>query len=61
MGYAKRLELTLVSSINELWLVKLIYVEDVIPLTWSVFTLVCFTRLIYIYIYKKNVQPKKKE
>ena len=54
-----RHELTLVSSINDLWLVRLIYIGDVVPLSWGVFTLVCFTRLwyliwyIYIYIYRR--------
>ena len=43
--YSMRLELTLVSSINDLWLVRLVYVGVVVPLSWSVFTLVCFTRL----------------
>ena len=36
-----RLELTLVSSINDLWLFRLVYVGVVVPLSWSVF--------IYIY------------
>ena len=45
MGYSMRLELTLVFSINDLCLVRLIYIEVVVPLSWSVFTLVCFTRL----------------
>ena len=45
IGYSMRLELTLVSCINDLWLVKLIYVGVVVPLSWCVFTLVCFTRL----------------
>ena len=50
-GYSMRLELTLVSRINDLWLVKMVYIEVVVPLSWSVFTLVCFTIFIYIYIY----------
>ena len=45
MGYSMRFELTLVSSINDPWLVKLVYIGVVVPLTWGVFTLVCFTRL----------------
>ena len=45
MGYSMRLELTLVSSIDDPCLVKLVYIEIVIPLSWSVFTLVCFTSL----------------
>ena len=45
MGYSMRLELTLVSSINDLWLVKLVYIGVVVPLSWCVFTLVCFIRL----------------
>ena len=46
MGYSMRLELTLVSSINDLWLVKLVYIGVVVPLSWSVFTLVCFKNKI---------------
>ena len=45
MGYSMRLELTLVSSINDRWLVKLVYIGVVVLLSWSVFTLVCFNRL----------------
>ena len=45
MGYSMRLELTLVSSINELWLVKMVYKGIVVPRSCSVFTYVCFTRL----------------
>ena len=45
MGYSMRLELTLVSSTNDPWLVKLVYIGVVVPLSWSVITLVCFTRL----------------
>ena len=45
MGYSTRLELTLVSIINDLWLVKMVYIGVVVPLSWSVFTLVYFTRL----------------
>ena len=47
MGYSIRLELTLVSSINDPWLIKLVYIGVVaVPLSWSAFTLVYF---IYIY------------
>ena len=49
-GYSMRLELTLVSSINDLWLVTLVYIGVVVPLSWSVFTLVLFTRLFLKYI-----------
>ena len=45
MGYSIRLELTLVSSINDLWLVKLVYIGVVVPISWCVITLVCFIRL----------------
>ena len=45
MGNSMRLELTLVSSIIDPWLVKLVYIGVVVPLSWSVFTLVCFTCL----------------
>ena len=48
MGYSIRLDLTLVSSINDLWLIRLVYIRVVIPLSWSVFTLVCFTSLWYL-------------
>ena len=48
MGYSMGLELTLVSSINNPWLVKLVYIGDVVPLSWGVFTLVCFTLLWYL-------------
>ena len=44
----------LVSSINDPWLVKLVYIGVVVPLSWSVFTLVCF--YIYIYIYIRAVK-----
>ena len=50
MEYSMRLELTLVSSINDLWLVKLVYIGVVVPLSWSVFTLFCFCIYIYIYV-----------
>ena len=49
--YSMRLELTLVSSINDSWLVKLVYIGVVIPLSCSVFTLVWFIRLWYLYVY----------
>ena len=45
MRYLMRIELTRVSSINDLLLVKLVHVGIVVPLSWGVFTLVCFTRL----------------
>ena len=45
MGYSMRLELTLVSSINDLWLDRLVYIGVVVSLSWGVFTLVCFTLL----------------
>ena len=45
MSNSMRLELTLFSSINYLWLVKLVYIGFIVPLSWGVFTLVCFTRL----------------
>ena len=45
MGCSMRVELTLVSSINDLWLVRLVYIGVVVPLSWSVFTVVCLTRL----------------
>ena len=32
MGYSMRLELTRVSSINDPWLVKLVYIGVVVPL-----------------------------
>ena len=51
MGYSMRLELTLVSSINDHCLVRLVYIVVVVPLSWSVFTLVCLYIYIYIYIY----------
>ena len=35
MGYSMRLELTLVSSINDLWLVKLVYIGVLVSLSWS--------------------------
>ena len=47
MGYLMRLELTLVSSMNDLLLVQLVYIEIVVPLSWSGFTLY----IIYIYLY----------
>ena len=43
-----RFELTLVSSINDLWLVRLVYIGVVVPISWSVFTLACFIRLWYL-------------
>ena len=49
MWYSMRLELTLVSSINDPWSVKLVYIGVVVPLSWSVFTFVCLYN-IYIYI-----------
>ena len=45
MGYSMRLELILVSSISDLWLVRLVYIGVVVPLSWSVFTLVCSVSL----------------
>ena len=45
MEYSMRLELTLVSSITDIWLVRLVYIGVVVSLSWRVFTLVCFTRL----------------
>ena len=45
-GYSMRLLLTLASSINDLWLVKLVYIGIVVPLSWSVFPFVCFTCLL---------------
>ena len=36
MEYSMRLELTLVSSINDLWLVKLVNIGIIVPLSWSV-------------------------
>ena len=50
MGFSMRLKLTLVSSINDFWLVRLVYIGVVVRFSWSVFTLVCFTRLIW-YVY----------
>ena len=41
IGYSLRLGLTLASSINDPWLVKLVYIGVVVTLSWSVFTLVC--------------------
>ena len=41
IGYSMRLEVILVSSINDLWLVKQVYIVVVVSLSWSVFTLVC--------------------
>ena len=40
-----RLELTLVSSLNDFWLVRQVYIGVILILSWSVFTLVCITRL----------------
>ena len=37
MGYSMRLDLTLVSSVNDSWSVKLVYIGVVVPLSWSVF------------------------
>ena len=48
MRYSMRLELTLVSCINDSCLVRLVYIGVVVPLSWSVFTLVCFTHLWYL-------------
>ena len=45
MGYSMRLELNLVSSLNDLWLVRQVYIGIILPLSWSVFTFVCFTYL----------------
>ena len=45
MGYSMGLALTLVSSINDPWLVKLVYKGFIVPLSWTEFTLVCFARL----------------
>ena len=45
MGYSMRLELTLV---NDHWLVKLVYIGVIVPLFWSVFTLLGFTHLWYL-------------
>ena len=42
--YSMKLELTLVFSVNDPWLVKLVYLGVVVPLSWSVFTFVCFIR-----------------
>ena len=50
MGYSVKLEITLVSSINDLWLARLVYIGVVVPLFRSVFTLVCFTVAIAIII-----------
>ena len=36
MGFSMRLELTLVSNINDLWLVRLVYIGVIVPLLWSV-------------------------
>ena len=47
-GYSMRLELTLVSNINDFWLVQLVYIGVVVLLSWGVFTLVCFTRNTYV-------------
>ena len=56
MKYSKKLELTLVSSINDPWLVRLVYIGVVVPLSWNVFTLELqqpsLNIYIYIYIYK---------
>ena len=46
--YSMRLELTLVSSINGLWLVRLGYIVVSFTLSWSVFTLVCFPGIWYM-------------
>ena len=46
-----RLELTLVSRINDSRLVKLVYIGVVVPLSRSVFTLVCFPSYFKIYPY----------
>ena len=43
LGFSMRFELTLVSIINDLWLVELVYIGVFVPLSWSVFTLICFT------------------
>ena len=45
MGFSMRQELTLISSKNDLWLVSLVYIGVVVPLSRSVFTLIYFTRL----------------
>ena len=50
MGYSVKLEITLVSSINDLWLARLVYIGVVVTLSRSVFTLVCFTVAIAIII-----------
>ena len=39
---------TLVSSLNDLWLVRWVYIGVIHPLSWSVFTLVCFYPLWYL-------------
>ena len=63
MGYSMRLELTLDSSINDLWLVKLVYIGVVVPLSWCVFTFVDFTHFeswYQIYIkYQRRVKQTK--
>ena len=47
MGYSIRLQLTLVSSINDLWLVKLVHIGVVVPLSWK-----------HTYIYTTYVRTK---
>ena len=47
IGDSMRLELTVVSSIKGLWLVRLFYIGIVNPFSCSVFTLVGLTRLWY--------------
>ena len=59
MGYSMRLELNLVSSINDPSLVKLVYAGVVVPLSWSVLTLVCI--YIYIYIQREREREWEKE
>ena len=48
MGYLIRLEISLVSSLNDLWLVRQVYIGVILPLSQGVFYIYSY---IYIYIY----------
>ena len=55
-GFSMRLELTLVSSINDPWLVRLVFIGVVVLLSWSVFKIYPYsffgpTTTIFMYIY----------
>ena len=49
MGYSMRLELTLVSSLNNLWLVRQVYIGVILPLSKSVLHWSAFIPIWYVY------------